>query len=205
STTVTGVPVGSSVTLRWTISNGSCSTSDVLVLTNSAQPTIAVAGAGQELCSTGTFVMAANAPVVGSGEWSIVGSANGAIIDDLTSPTTIVDGLSLGSSVTLRWTITNGACSSIDEVVLINSDVPTVAVAGPDQFQCNNGTFAMAANTPGVGTGLWSFVGASNGAAITNVNSPTTTVTGLAAGATTTLRWTISNGSCISFEEVTLS
>src|SRR5690606_26913686 len=73
--------------------------------------------------------------------------------------------------------------------------LPTTADAGaPSIEQCNNGTFAMAANTPTVGTGTWTVQ--SGTATITNPTSPTTTITGITAGTSATLRWTIDNGVC---------
>src|SRR5258708_13913962 len=47
--------------LRWTISNGVCTPStDDVVLTNSASPTVADAGVSLNQCNTSTFPMAAN-------------------------------------------------------------------------------------------------------------------------------------------------
>ena len=61
----------------------------------------------------------------------------------------------------------------------------------------------MAANTPAVGTGAWSIM--SGSATITDPSSPTTTVTGIAAGSAVTLRWIISNGVCApSTDDVTV-
>jgi hypothetical protein len=205
TTTITGLTAGQSVVLRWTITNGSCSSFDEVTLTNSELPTVASAGPDQEQCDNGSFVLAANTPVIGTGTWTIIGAANGAIVDDPTSPTSQVNGLLAGQSVTLRWTITNGSCSSFDEITLTNSEAPTIATAGADQEQCNTSTFVMAANVPVVGNGVWSIQGPGNGAVITNVNSPTTTITGLTAGSTVTLRWTITNGSCSNFDEVVLT
>ncbi|MGC1241644.1 MAG: PKD-like domain-containing protein [Chryseosolibacter sp.] len=205
NTTATGVPVGTSTTLRWTVTNGSCaSVSDEIVLTNSAVPTTALAGPDQELCSSGDFTLNGNIPGVGTGLWSVIGSANGAAITTPASASSTVTGLTIGSSVTLRWTITSGSCQSYDEVVLTNSATPTTALAGADQEHCNNGTFTMAANAAGVGSGMWTIQGPANGATITNVTLPTTTVTSLTPGTSVTLRWTITNGSCISFEDVVL-
>ncbi|MDY0781707.1 hypothetical protein, partial [Tenacibaculum sp. IB213877] len=116
-----------------------------------------------------------------------------ATIADTSSPTTGVT-VAAGDTVTLRWTISNGSCTdSTDDVVLTNDALPTTAAAGTDQTQCNTPGFTMAANTPTVGTGIWSIV--SGTATIADTSSPTTGVT-VAAGDTVTLRWTISNGSC---------
>ncbi len=201
--TVTGVPAGTSATLRWTISSGSCtaSTADV-VLQNDAAP-VANAGSGQNQCGDGTFMMAADNPAVGSGLWSVL-SGFAAISDD-TSPTTSVTGIVAGTSATLRWTVSNGVCSaSTDDVTLNNDQQPAISAAGPDQTTCNTPAFTIAANTPLAGIGTWSIV--SGSATIVSVVSPTTQVTGIASGASVTLRWTIANGVCApSTDEITVT
>ncbi|MDY0781709.1 hypothetical protein SLH33_13000, partial [Tenacibaculum sp. IB213877] len=175
SSPTTGVTVaaGDTVTLRWTISNGSCTDStDDVVLTNDALPTTAAAGTDQTQCNTSGFTMAANTPTVGTGIWSIVSGT--ATIADTSSPTTGVT-VAAGDTVTLRWTISNGSCTdSTDDVVLTNDALPTTAAAGTDQTQCNTSSFTMAANTPTVGTGIWSIV--SGTATIADTSSPTTGV-----------------------------
>src|SRR5690606_2976935 len=151
-------------------------------------------GGDQTLCNTAIFTMAANAAGPGTGTWTIQGAANGAVITNINSPTTTVTGLNAGSSVTLRWTITNGSCSTFDDVVLTNDALPTTATAGADQELCNAVSFTLGGNVPGTGTGAWSIVGAANGATVTTPSSATSTVTGLNAGSSVTLRWTITNG-----------
>ncbi len=200
TSTVTGVVAGSSVTLRWTISNGVCTSStDDVVLQSDAKPTDANAGADQTQCDNGSFTLAGNAPTVGTGVWSIEGAANSAVITTPSSNVSGVTSLTAGNSVTLRWTISNGVCtSSTDDVVLKSDAKPTTANAGADQTQCDNGSFTLAGNAPTVGTGVWSIVGAANGATITDANSATSGVSGLTAGSSVTLSWTISNGVCTS-------
>src|SRR5690606_11159300 len=202
--TVTGLNAGSSVTLRWTITNGTCSNFDEVVLINSESPTVAIAGPDQEQCNNSTFSLAGNTPVIGIGTWTIQGAANGAVITNINSPTTTVTGLNAGTSVTLRWTIANGSCSTFDDVVLTNDALPTTATAGADQELCNAVSFTLDGNVPVTGTGAWSIVGAANGATVTTPSSATSTVTGLNAGTSVTLRWTITNGTCSSFDEVVL-
>ncbi len=204
TTTITGILPGSSATLRWTVSNGSCtSTFEDIVLTNTAPAPIANAGLDQEQCDSGSFTLSGNAPAPGSGLWTIVGAANGAVITTPTSNTSGVTGLTAGASVTLRWTISNGSvCApTFDEVTLTNTAQPTIADAGVDIEQCDNGTFVMVANVPVSGIGAWTVQ--SGTATLTNPASPVTTVTGVPAGSSATLVWTISNGSCVdSFDEI---
>ncbi len=200
NSTVTGVTAGTSTTLRWTITNGTCPTSvDDVVLTNHITPPVADADAGSpvtEQCNNSTFTMAANAASPDTGVWTIVSGT--ATLTNINSPTTTVTGVTAGSSVTLRWTISNGGvcADTFDEITITNYDQLTVSVAGADQFNCNDGNFTLNGNPPVFGTGVWSIIGASNGATITDVNSPTSTVTGLTAGTSVTLRWTIGNGIC---------
>jgi uncharacterized repeat protein (TIGR01451 family) len=203
TTGVSGLTAGNSVTLRWTLTNSTCSSSDDVVLTNNANVT-ANANVDQAKCNNGSFTLAANIPTSpATGLWSIVGAANGATISTPTSATTGVTGLAAGSSVVLRWTVSNGTCSTDDDIILTNNE-SVVATANVDQAQCNSGAFTLAANTPSVGSGLWTIVGAANGITITTPTSETSGVTGLTAGSSVTLRWTVSNGTCSSSDDVVL-
>ncbi len=194
TTTVT-VSTASAV-LQWTITNGSCNTSDNVVLTNQA-PVISNAGADQSNCNNNLFTMAGNTPSFGSGTWSVVaGNASMVTINSPNSGTSTVT-VSAGYPVTLRWTLQNGTCIATDDVNLSNA---VGAYAGPDLTQCNNSIFTMASNTPSAGTGSWSVV--SGTATITTPSSQSTTVTGVSGAAT--LRWTISGvtGSCSTSDDL---
>jgi Na+-transporting NADH:ubiquinone oxidoreductase subunit NqrC len=191
---VTGVPVGSSAVLRWTISNGvvcTPSTSDV-TLTNYQNPTPADAGLPSiTQCNTSTFTMAATPAAIGTGTWTVVSGT--ATITNINSATTTITGITAGNTATLRWTTSNGVCAPTqDDIILTNNATPTTAVAGAAQDQCNNSNFTLTGNIPVTGTGLWSVV--SGTATITTPSSPTSGVTGVVAGTSVTLRWTISNG-----------
>src|SRR5690606_3001000 len=75
---------GSTYTLAWTISNGSCTASadQVDITFDAGTPTIANAGADQNVCDV-TTALAANVPVVGTGQWSIVSGLGGTLVNDL--------------------------------------------------------------------------------------------------------------------------
>jgi hypothetical protein len=198
---ITGLTIGSTATLRWTISNGSCADSfDEVDIIVSSPPTASNAGPNQNLCNTTTSTLAANNPGVGSGSWSVIsGSAS---ITDNTDPASGVTGLTIGSTSTLRWTITNGNCTSASDVIISVDDLPTVADAGTDQSICSSSA-TLAGNTPTVGTGTWTKISGSGN--ITTPPSPSSGITGLTAG-TSTFRWTISNGACASsFDEVDIA
>ena len=192
TTTVTAVAAGTSVTLRWTVSNVCADNTDDVTIQNDIQ-TIANAGPNQTLCNTSTFTMAANSPVAGSGAWSIVSGS--ATITTPASPTSTITAVTAGTSVTLRWTTSNGVCvDATDNITIQNNELPSAAVAGPDQTLCDSSSFTMAATAPVIGTGSWTIV--SGSATITTSWSPTSTVTGVAPDASVTLRWTVSNNGC---------
>ncbi len=72
---------------------------------------------------------------------------------------------------------------------------PTTANAGSDQtLSCGTTSTTLAGNTPTTGTGQWSVV--SGSATVTTPSSPTSAVTGLAAGSSVSLVWTITNPPC---------
>lgn len=101
----------------------------------------------------------------------------------------------------------NGCASPQATIVVLVSAAPTTSAAGADQTgsaTCGLTTVTLAANTPAIGTGLWSIVSGVGGT-VTNPTSPTSTFSGV-AGNTYTLRWTISNNSCTaSTDDVTIT
>ena len=91
--------------------------------------------------------------------------------------------------------VTSNGCSTRSNSVLFTVyALPTTSNAGSDQSNCNSGTFTLSGNAPTIGTGAWSLV--SGTATITTPSSRTSTVTGIPAGSSATLRWSISNGTC---------
>src|SRR5690606_33102936 len=91
----------------------------------------------------------------------------------------------------------SGVCFPSSDVVAINFTDLTIADAGEDQTVCVDEA-TLSGNTLNAGeTGTWS---STNPAVVfANINSPTTTVSGLAIGANI-LTWTVSddNGICAS-------
>jgi len=180
-----------SYVLRWTIS-GICSTSiDELNVNFQKATTTANAGSNQTITSNATqVILAANSPASGeTGVWSIV-SGPGGSFSNTNSATSSFTGNAC-ASYSLRWTI-NGLCSSnYDDVIVSFSQSNTIANAGVDQTITSNATqVTLAANIPAVGeTGTWSIVSGSGGA-FSNVNSATSTFTGIAC-TNYILRWSI--------------
>ncbi len=101
-----------------------------------------------------------------------------------------------------------GACGGVSATGTITViDAPTVAAAGPDQTgagTCGTTSTTLAANTPTVGTGIWTIVAGVGGTVVTP-GSPTSVFNGV-AGNTYTLRWTVTNAPCpASFDEVDIT
>ncbi|HPS05500.1 MAG TPA: hypothetical protein PLE97_09150, partial [Tenuifilaceae bacterium] len=92
---------------------------------------------------------------------------------------------------------TNGV---VDPTPVTTYTVPTTANAGPDQSICGGTSATLAANTPTVGTGLWSILAGAGGTVVTPT-VPTSTFNGT-NGTSYTLQWTISNGGCTSSDDV---
>jgi HYR domain/Secretion system C-terminal sorting domain/SprB repeat len=150
------------------------------------------AGPDQTVCASST-TLAANAPSVGTGGWSIIAGAGGACTTP-SSSTSAFTGVA-GTTYTLRWSISGAPCATSTDDVIINLRAnPTAANAGPDQSVCGSSA-TLAGNAPTVGTGAWSIVSGAGGS-VTTPSSPTSSFTG-AAGTTYTLRWTISNAPCV--------
>src|SRR5690606_14300071 len=197
TTTVSGLAVGAN-TLTWTVSdnNGVCADNFDDVIITVDEITVANAGADQDICIDNT-TLAGNEPAAGeTGLWTVT-SGTGSFAD-ATLYNTTVSGLSEGINE-FTWTITDasGVCPPTSDVVAINFTDLTIADAGEDQTIClDNAT--LSGNTLKAGeTGIWS---STNPAVVfADVNSPTTTVSGLVIGANT-LTWTVTdnNGVCTS-------
>jgi len=84
----------------------------------------AAAGPDISQCNNGTFTMAANAASPGTGTWTVVSGT--ASITSANSATSTITGVPLGTSATLRWTITNSPCSPTqDDIIVTNSSTNT--------------------------------------------------------------------------------
>ena len=103
-------------------------------------------------------------------------------------------------SYTVTVTDSKG-CTATD---IVNITVPgATSNAGTDIYQCNNSTFTLDATPPSVGSGTWSKL--SGAGTITSPTSPTSTVTGVTAGTTTSLIWTITASGCPATDTVLIA
>jgi gliding motility-associated-like protein len=188
-TAVSDLGAGNNV-FRWTVTNGVCpSVFDEVTILRDLPPSTATVGADQQICSASGTINATT-PLIGTGIWTV--SAGSATLSNASDASTSVNNLSIGPN-TFTWTVSNGNCPPSTAVLSIQRDeIPTTAVAGNDQQFCGNNA-ELSANTPTIGTGIWS-ISSGNGN-ISNPSSPSTSISNLAPGINQ-LAWTISNGSC---------
>jgi hypothetical protein len=166
---------------------GSDNGTDLIINLN---PTNADAGLDQTVCGTAT-TLAGNTPASGIGTWSLV-SGTGNVISP-SNPTSAITGLGAGNNI-FKWTVSTPCGTSSDSVIITGITPVTTANAGSDQTACTSDA-VLAGNVPASGTGTWTLV--SGVGTITSPSNPSSTVTGLGAGANT-FRWTISNPPCTS-------
>ena len=171
---ITGVmvPVGTSITVRFVVSDGMCSDSIAVTLRNFGTVT-AVAPSVAPQCNNATFNISATPAATGS--WSKV-SGPGAITPPFTNASTTVTGVTAGSTTVVRWTVTGGACpNSSADVTLINN-APSSVSLGEDIARCESQGLTVSLTGTAVGTGIWSVVpaGALTFAPNNNPNSTAT-------------------------------
>ena len=120
-----------------------------------------------------------------------------------TIPTLTAGGVYILTGFTYNFpagTLQNGV---YDNSSVTTYAVPTTAAAGPDQSLCGATSATLAANAPVSGIGLWSIISGAGGT-IVSPTIPNSIFNGT-NGSTYVLRWTISNGTCISTDDVTVS
>ncbi len=174
----------------WTVSNAPCPEStDTVTITVLPALSLAQAGADVSICAN-QYDMNAVAPTSGTGTWTILSGAGN--IANVNAANTNITNLQNGVN-TFQWTVANGVCPALTDLVNINvSEPPSIAIAGEDIQTCIQ-SIEISANTPQVGLGAWTI--SQGNAAITNPNSPTTSVVILSAGGVT-FNWTVSSGNC---------
>lgn len=204
---------------RWTITNAvGCTSSDEVTITRGN--TIAGGTASvstTSVCTGGTVSLSlASETTAGctrqwqqstnGGAWANIGTG----VDPQTT-----GALTNPNSYQFRCIVTETAsgctATSTTSSTVSPSAAATVAAAGPDQIICSGNkaicaplstaTGIMAGNSVGAGeTGAWTRTSGSG--SITTSSDPATAVSTLSSGV---FRWTITNGACTSFDEVTIT
>ncbi|MEF8983082.1 MAG: PKD domain-containing protein [Bacteroidales bacterium] len=192
-TKVTNMSHGSN-TYRWNISYRGCNLYDEVTIVNNS-PTEANAGNNIHVCGD-EVRLNANEPSIGTGEWSLV--SGDADFSDKTNAKSRVTNLGFGPN-TLRWTTTNGNCTTLDEVIVYNDKAQVYA--GVDQEVYRDST-TLVANKPTRGEGKWIILGGSG-----TFDDPTKAQSRVRdlSGGVNTFRWTITNNGCKVSDEVSIT
>jgi len=196
---------GTVTALRWTITNGTCtSTADVALTINaSVAPSVTTAiTTGTNPTCSGSSVTFTATPTNG-GTPTYQWTKNGTDISGATSvtytgvaDTDFVNGDLIRVVMTSTATCASPMTATSTAITMTVNAPPTTSAAGPDQNICTApGTATMAGNAPSIGTGTWSQMSGPS-ATITTPGSETTTVTGMTTVGTYVFRWTIANSPC---------
>lgn len=180
---------------RWTITNGQCSDWDDVIIRNDFKEAKILYLNPEPIC-VDTVALRANNPAPGVGTWGVIGGSGSASFDNPSNPNTTVRDLAQGENI-LTWTVTNGHCTDVATVTIVNN-MPTEADAGGNFASCEN-SVTLSANTPVVGNGTWTVRNGSGD--FVDANNPNTQVNGLNFGANV-FRWTIVNEGCSSIDDV---
>jgi uncharacterized repeat protein (TIGR03803 family) len=151
---VTGVTPGIT-TITYTVTDGNgCVSGTSVVVTVNAQPTPANAGpdqTGASTCGQTQVILAANAPTIGTGQWSVQ-SGTGGSFGNAASPSSVFSGMA-GNTYTLRWTISNVPCTaSTDDVVVAFNQNPTVTCPANLTVNISDPAFTVMGESPAGGT-----------------------------------------------------
>ncbi|TLX76145.1 PKD domain-containing protein [Labilibacter sediminis] len=173
-------------TLRWTITQGQCTKTSDIVITNNT-PTTANAGPDIEDCKNYAF-LDANEATQGEGYWTLI--SGNATFEDENDAKTKVEGLTFGRNI-LMWNITKGSCISSDSITVFNQ-IPSQADAGTNKETCED-YLTLNANNPTWGDGKWTVI--SGNGEFDNDTIATTIVRNLGLGENR-FKWTVAYGEC---------
>lgn len=129
-------------------------------------------------CNNSSFTMTQS----GTGTWSLVSGT--ASISNPASPVTTVTGVPLGSSATLRWSVSNGTCTATDDVTVSNNAAPVSAVSAVVNNTCHGGSNGSISMSVGIG---YTFTIA--GPTVNTTGQVSGIFTGLSAGNYTITVW----------------
>lgn len=193
ATTVNGMPNGNH-TIYWTVSAGSCSEVDSLIIT--VDRVRAMAGTDQTICGDSTTMAGA---ISGTGTTNWIFHSGSGTPASLSDPATSITGLSYGAD-TLVLSISNSNCSATDTVV-VNAFEDILSDAGVDVSVCGDST-PLTGVDPASGTAVWTVIsGAGNFA---DTSQGMTMVSGMNYG-TNEYQWTVTNGPCQNIDSVIIT
>jgi len=201
ATTITGLSIGSTYQFQWRITNGTCTSSDLVNVNIGSIVTTATA-TDINTCPYSATLTGNTVATGETGTWTQIGSTpNTAIISNSNNPVSLISNLVKGT-YDLRWTIVNGSCVSTKDIALAVAG--DAAYAGANQSLCNVSTTTMAAQPLTTGVGTWSQISGPATVSFTQPNSPTSSVTGMSSSGTFAFQWQVVDGGCTTTSQVTV-
>ncbi len=166
TTIVRGIGYGENV-YRWTVSYGTCTTEDDLVVTS--QKADPYAGE-DDVTYVNSYELKAGNPGTIKGKWKLV-AGSGRFADDTYYNTMVYD-LHPGNN-TFRWTINTGDCEAFDDVVIEYKEVPEAGFAVDVNEGCTPLTVRFTDQSIGAKSYQWDF----NDGSTTAIRNPIHTFT----------------------------
>ena len=200
--TINNMPPGN-YTFTWTVTptaGSLCSETFKQVTVNVSQlpqgGTAQISSGSATFCENGSGLITLTGMVGQVSKWQYATSAAGPWTDISSSSISSYTFSNITQSTWFRAMVANGSCTittASSALAIIINRAPTVANAGTDQIVCVANT-TLSANSPIVGTGLWSQV---SGLPVTlnNPSNPIISINSLTAGQQYTFQWTITGSS----------
>ena len=189
--------VEDSTVLIWTVTNGTNTYYDNVIITNNQVSTAQIDDDDEEICVDSCTIYGNEPDDDESGLWKTTGGTG-----NITTPenyVTEVTNIALGVN-TFQWEHKKGNCTSIDNIVITNNYIPPVQTNDDDDI-CND-SYTIYAGLYNNTTGLWSLI--EGYGEITSPENYLTEVTNLDFGANT-FQWELSNGICRSSDNITIT
>jgi hypothetical protein len=181
------------ITLQWTVQSGQSGCPDLtdqMTITTLNLPTAPNAGSDFTTCLS-TTSLTGNAPGAGeTGLWTV--APTGPTFSAPSSASTNVSGMTVGTTYTFTWTISNAVPCSTSENVVVTTVPSLSANAGPNLASCTGTEINFQGVAPTAGTGTWT----GTTGVISSPNSPTSSLNAVNIPGTYTYTWTVSALGC---------
>lgn len=176
--------------VSWTVTQGNCVQIDTILIYVTIPSVLPQAGIDQNICLGDTILLNGNSPPLnGTGVWQLPISQG--TIDNPTDSSTFATGFPLGQQP-IVWFFTENSCKRKDTLMVTVLPIPQPD-AGSDESLCDTNSTTLSGQTFGNGNGVWNII---NGpGTVVNSLDSNSILNGLQIG-TTSLTWTVDNGSC---------
>ena len=180
-------------TITYTATNGACSVFATKTIVVNGLPTVS-AGTYNPVCvNSSSFTLTQGSPA--GGTYSGTG-----VTSNVFNPTSAGVGV---HTLTYTYTDANGCTNSATTTITVNALVSANA-GNDDEADLDELSYQLGATNPSPATGLWTKVSGDGTATFASASTFNTNVTVSAFG-TYTFRWTVTNGACVSSDDVVIT